>query len=142
MDPCILLVRVLSGNSPVACLHVFDYRLTQGAFILVTGRLGTIYGHRKILLAGAGWWVLCSFVNAFCNNFIAFNLIRGLSGIGGAMIVPNAVAIIGTTFPPGRKRNLSLGLFGAGAPIGGWLGAFSAGLLAELTPWKWLFIFM
>ena len=108
----------------------------------MTGRLGTIYGHRNVLLAGAGWWVLCTFVNAFCNNFVAFNLIRGLSGIGGAMIVPNAVAVIGITFPPGRKRNLSLGLFGAGAPVGGWLGAFFAGILAELTPWKWLFIFM
>lgn len=108
----------------------------------MTGRLGTIHGHRHILLAGAGWWALCTFVNAFCNNFIAFNLIRGLSGIGGAMIVPNAVAVIGTTFPPGRKRNSSLGLFGAGAPIGGWVGALFAGLLAELTPWKWLFIFM
>ena len=108
----------------------------------MTGRLGAIYGHRKVLLAGAGWWILWTFINAFCNDFIVFNVARGLSGIGGAMVVPNAVAVIGTTFPPGRMRNISLGLFGAGAPVGGWAGALLAGLLAELTPWKWLFITM
>ena len=50
--------------------------------------------------------------------------------------------MISTTLPPGNMRNLSLGCFGAGAPVGGWLGGLLAGLLAELTPWKWLFIFM
>lgn len=108
----------------------------------MTGRLGSIYGHKKVLLGGAAWWVVWSFINAFCNNFILFNVARALSGIGAAMIVPNAIAIIGTTLPPGKLRNLSLGFFGAGAPVGGWLGALFAGLLAELTPWKWLFIFM
>lgn len=58
------------------------------------------------------------------------------------MIVPNAIAVIGTTLPPGKMRNLSLGFFGAGAPVGGWLGTLFAGLLAQLTPWKWLFIFL
>ena len=117
-------------------------RLTSGAFVLMSGRLGSIYGHKNILLGGAAWWVLWSFINAFCNNFIAFNVVRALSGIGAAMIVPNAIAVIGTTLPPGKMRNLSLGFFGAGAPVGGWLGTLFAGLLAELTPWKWLFIFM
>lgn len=145
MDPGILFVRPtpslrsgraeLTHPSPPA-------RLTSGAFVLMTGRLGSIYGHKNILLGGAAWWIFWSFINAFCNNFIAFNVARALSGIGAAMIVPNAIAVIGTTIPPGKMRNLSLGFFGAGAPVGGWLGAFFAGLLAELTPWKWLFIFM
>ena len=87
----------------------------------MTGRLGSIYGHKNILLGGAAWWIVWSFINAFCNNFIAFNIARALSGIGAAMIVPNAIAIIGTTLPPGKMRNLSLGFFGAGAPVGGWL---------------------
>lgn len=108
----------------------------------MSGRLGAVFGHQRILLVGAVWWILWTFINAFCNDFIAFNVARALSGIGGALVVPNAVAIIGTTFPPGKERNLSLGLFGAGAPLGGWAGALCAGLLAQLTPWKWLFIFM
>lgn len=71
-----------------------------------------------------------------------FNIMRGLSGIGSALIVPNAVAIVGTTLPPGPMRNRCLGLFGAGAPIGGWFGALMAGVLAEGTSFMWLFVFM
>ena len=108
----------------------------------MSGRLGAVYGHQRVLLVGAAWWAAWTFVNAFCDNFVAFNVARALAGIGGAMVVPNAVAIIGMTYPPGKMRNLSLGLFGAGAPLGGWAGALFAGLLAELTPWKWLFILM
>jgi len=108
----------------------------------MTGRLGAIYGHRNVLLTGCVWWCIWTFINGFCDNFIAFNIARGLSGIGSAMIVPNAVAIIGITFPPGRARNLVIGFFGAGAPVGGWTGALLSGVFTELTPWKWLFIFM
>ena len=108
----------------------------------MTGRLGSIYGHKRIMLIGATWWIVWSFINAFCDNFVAFNVARASSGVGAAMIVPNAIAMISTTLPPGNMRNLSLGCFGAVAPVGGWLGGLLAGLLAELTPWKWLFIFM
>ena len=119
-----------------------SYSLTAGAFVLMSGRLGSVYGHGRILLLGASCWVVWSLINAFCNNFIAFNVARGMAGAGGALVVPNAVAIIGMTFPPGAARNRYLGLFGAGAPMGGWSGALLAGLLAEKVPFKWLFIFM
>ena len=143
MDPSLLFVRILvSSLQEYAEFTTAPTRLTSGAFVIMTGRLGSIYGHKKVLLGGAAWWVIWSFINAFCTNFVVFNVARALSGIGAAMIVPNAIAMIGTTLPPGKMRNLSLGFFGAGAPVGGWLGALFAGLLAELTPWKWLFIFM
>lgn len=99
-----------------------SYPLTAGAFVLMSGRLGSIYGHARVLLLGAAWWIVWTLVNGFCNDFVAFNVVRALSGMGGAMVVPNAVAIVGTTFPPGRMRNRCLGLFGAGAPVGGWAG--------------------
>ena len=108
----------------------------------MTGRLGSMYGHKRVMLIGAAWWIVWSFISAFCDNFVAFTVARALSGVGAAMIVPNAIALISTALPPGNMRNLSLGCFGAGAPMGGWLGGLLAALLAELTPWKWLFIFM
>ena len=119
-----------------------SYPLTAGAFILMSGRLGAVFGHSRILLLGATWWTVWTLINGFCTHFTVFNVARGLSGIGGAMVVPNAVAVIGTTFPPGTMRNRCLGLFGAGAPVGGWFGALMAGFLAERLPFKWLFVFM
>jgi MFS family permease len=119
-----------------------SYQLTQGTFVLVSGRLGAVYGHKTVLVAGGTWFALFSLINSFCNSFLAFNIVRGFTGIGGALILPNAVAMIGVTFPPGKMRNLCLGIFGAAAPMGGHLGAVLAGIFTELTHWRWMFIFL
>ncbi|KAL9096066.1 MAG: hypothetical protein Q9165_001588 [Trypethelium subeluteriae] len=65
-----------------------------------------------------------------------------IGGIGGALILPNAVAMLAITTPPGRMRNLSLGFFSASAPLGGWLGALLAGVFLQIAPWKWMFFFL
>lgn len=126
-----------------------SYPLTAGAFVIMSGRLGAIYGHSRVLLLGAAWWIVWSLANGFCNDFIAFNVVRAMSGVGGAMVVPNAVAIVGTTFPPGRLRNRCLGLIGAGAPVGGWAGKLifcsnsaqsDLGVKLEITFWRVFFL--
>lgn len=53
--------------------------------------------------------------------------------------MPNAVALISTTIPPGKTRNVTLGFFGASAPIGGYLGAIWAGIFVEYVNWTWIF---
>ncbi|KAL3465990.1 major facilitator superfamily domain-containing protein [Aspergillus heterothallicus] len=119
-----------------------SYGLTQGTFVLMSGRLGDVYGHRKMLLGGGAWLSLCTLISAFCNNFFAFVTMRALAGIGGAAIMPNAVAMIAITNPPGRVRNLSLGFFAASAPLGGYFSALFLGAFLENTHWKWYFIFV
>ncbi|KAL4869800.1 hypothetical protein BDV12DRAFT_184938 [Aspergillus spectabilis] len=116
-----------------------SYPLTQGTFVLISGRLGAVYGHRHILIAGAIWFVVCTLANGFCKTFVSFNIARALSGIGGALIMPNAVALISTTIPPGRLRNITLGFFGASAPIGSYLGAIWAGVFIQYVDWTWIF---
>ena len=69
-----------------------------------------------MLFLGGAWFTLFTLGDGFVQDYIAFNAIRALSGMGGALVLPNAVAMIGITNPPGRWRNLSLGLFGASAP--------------------------
>ncbi|KAL4984022.1 major facilitator superfamily domain-containing protein [Aspergillus falconensis] len=120
-----------------------SYGLTQGTFVLMSGRLGDVYGHRKMLLGGGAWLVLCSFVGAFVHtNFFAFVTMRALAGVGGACIMPNAVAMIAITNPPGRVRNLSLGFFAASAPLGGYFSALFLGAFMEHTHWRWFFTFV
>lgn len=80
-----------------------------------------------MLLLGCLVLITFTFVCGFCNNFIAFNAMRALSGIGGAFIMPNAVAMIGITNPPGFARNLSPAFFGAIVPIGGYAGGLVVG---------------
>ncbi|KAL2859396.1 MFS general substrate transporter [Aspergillus pseudodeflectus] len=116
-----------------------SYPLTQGTFVLISGRLGAVYGHRHVLIAGATWFVIFTLANGFCKSFVAFNAMRALSGIGGALIMPNAVALISTAIPPGSLRNVTLGFFGASAPIGSYLGAIWAGVFVKYASWEWIF---
>ncbi|KAE8446755.1 hypothetical protein EG329_011660 [Mollisiaceae sp. DMI_Dod_QoI] len=134
------------GNS----FHAYDpttvvwiaasYPLTQGAFVLISGRIGAIYGHKNVLFLGGAWWILWSLVNGFCTtSIISFSVARAMSGIGAAFVMPNVVAIIGITFPPGKMRNLSLGFYGFGAPVGGTLGCLLIGIFIKWAEWKWFF---
>ena len=71
-------------------------------------------------------------INGFCaSGIISFSIVRAMSSIGAALVIPNVVAIIGITFPPGSMRNLSFGLFGFGAPVGG--------TVIEWAEWKCFF---
>ncbi|KAK4861864.1 hypothetical protein LT330_003899 [Penicillium expansum] len=136
------LSESLGAKDTYASWIAASYALTQGTFVLVSGRLGDVYGHRELVLAGGAWLTICTLASAFCSNFFAFVTMRALAGLGGALIMPNAVAMISSTNPPGRVRNLSLGFFGASAPIGGYLGALFLGAFLQRTEWKWFFIFI
>lgn len=118
------------------------YRLTQAAFVLMGGRLGTVYGHKNTVVVAGIFWVIFHLVSGFMKSVITLSVMRGLSGIGGALIVPNAIALLIITFPPGKMRNITVGFFGAMAPMGATLGSLLAGLFVQLLPWKWLFFFL
>ncbi|KAK8046733.1 hypothetical protein PG996_014797 [Apiospora saccharicola] len=120
-----------------------SYSLTQGAFVLISGRMGAVYGHQRILLLGGVIIVVFSVANAFCGTYESFVAVRALTGVGGGLVMPNAVAMITIMLPPGRSRNVTMGFFASAAPIGGWLGALFAGVFATSRgEWKWLFIFI
>ncbi|KAH7324920.1 major facilitator superfamily domain-containing protein [Stachybotrys elegans] len=121
---------------------VAAYPLTQGTFVLMGGRIGAIYGHKNTVAVAGVWWVIWTLVSGFMTNVISLSVMRALSGIGGAFIVPNAIALLTITFPPGRMRNISVGLFGAMAPIGAAGGSVFPGFFVQLLPWKWLFFFL
>ena len=108
----------------------------------MSGRLGAVYGHKNMLLAGGLWFSTCTLVNGFVNDFIPFCLVRALSGIGGSLILPNGVAMLGIMNPPGRARNLGIGFFGASAPIGGYIGGIIVGLFLQYSQVKWCFLFL
>jgi len=65
-----------------------------------------------------------------------------MSGIGAALMMPNIVAIIGITFPPGRMRNLTFGCLGFGAPVGGVMGCILIGIFIQLATWRGFFFLL
>lgn len=88
------------------------------------------------------WWVVWALAGGFSNNLIAVCVMRALCGIGGGLMIPNIIALIGIEFPPGKKRNLGFALFGAMAPVGAVGGSLVGAIVIQLTEWKWAFLLM
>jgi MFS family permease len=116
------------------------YSLTVGSFILFSGRLGDVFGYKRMLLIGFAWFSLWSLIAglAIYSNDILFIFARVMQGIGPAIVLPNGLAILGATYGPGRRKAMVFSLFGACAPNGSIVGSVFAGLFA-LTWWPWAF---
>ncbi|KAI1638155.1 drug resistance protein [Biscogniauxia mediterranea] len=118
---------------------VSSYALTFGCFLLLWGRIADIYGKRLIFIWGSGFVAATMIANPFLPNEIAFNLFRGLQGLGAAANVPTAIGILGTTFPPGKAKNYAFSAYAAGSPLGSVFGNLIAGFIASYANWKWVF---
>lgn len=119
-----------------------SYSLTLGTFILVAGRLGDLYGYKLIFITGnvfMGVWSLVVGFSGFTTSDVFFNVARALQGIGPAFCMPNAAALVGHYFPPGKKKMRYLAAFGAVAPGGFVLGALFSAIFTQLVWWPWLF---
>ncbi|MCJ1435460.1 hypothetical protein MMC27_004833 [Xylographa pallens] len=114
------------------------YSLTVGSFILVAGRLGDIFGYKNLFLLGWVWfslWSLIAGLSVYAHSEIFFDFCRAMQGMGPAVLLPNALALLGHTYPPGMRKDMIFALFGATAPGGFVIGAVFAGLLAERASW-------
>ncbi|CAJ2513031.1 Uu.00g011500.m01.CDS01 [Anthostomella pinea] len=118
---------------------VSSYALSFGCFLLLWGRIADIYGKRRIFIWGSGFVAVTMIANPFLPNEIAFDLFRGLQGLGAAANVPTAIGILGTTFPPGKAKNYAFSAYAAGAPLGSVFGNLLAGFIASFANWKWVF---
>ncbi|GKT48276.1 drug resistance protein YOR378W [Colletotrichum spaethianum] len=118
---------------------VSAYSLTFGCFLLLWGRIADIYDKRIIFIAGTAWLSIMTLANPFIPNEIAFNLFRGLQGLGAAANVPTAIGILGTTFPPGKTKTYAFVAYGAGVPLGSVFGTLLSGFIAQYASWKWVF---
>ncbi|KAF2650882.1 MFS general substrate transporter [Lophiostoma macrostomum CBS 122681] len=118
-----------------------SFSMSVGTFILPAGRLGDMYGHKRIYLIGWLWFAAWSLITGFSytSGVVFFSICRAFQGIGPALLVPNAVALIGRTLPVGQKRNVAFACFGACGPLGAAIGAVFAALLADLVWWPWSF---
>ncbi|KAI0126045.1 drug resistance protein [Xylariales sp. AK1849] len=118
---------------------VSAYSLGFGCFLLLWGRIADIFGKRLIFILGSAFVAATMIVNPFLNNEIAFDLFRGLQGIGGAANVPTAIGILGVTFPPGKAKNYAFSTYAAGAPLGSVFGNLLGGFIASYASWKIVF---
>ncbi|KAI9375093.1 MFS general substrate transporter [Aspergillus egyptiacus] len=112
---------------------IAGYSLTVGTFILIFGRMGDVFGYKRLVLIGLGWYALWSLVSglAVYSNKVLFVFSRALAGIGPSITLPNALAMLGYAYKPGFKKQLAYSLFAAVSPTGIVLGATFAALFAR-----------
>ena len=118
------------------------YSLTICTFMLVARRLGDIFEHKLLFTCGYSWYALWSLVagfSAYAQSQIFFDCCRAMKGIGPAVLLPCGLAILGTTYPPGRRKDMIFSMFGATAPGGFVLRAVFSGLVAERASWPWAY---
>ncbi|KAK3182664.1 Low affinity NH4+ transporter [Lecanicillium sp. MT-2017a] len=120
------------------------FSLTVGTFILIAGRLGDVFGHKRFFVAGFVWYGLWSALAGFAvyAGPIFFAFCRAMQGIGPALLLPNSIAIIGRSYEPGSRQNMIFCLFGATAPAGFLLGAIFTSLLSQRVWWPWAYWIM
>jgi MFS family permease len=119
------------------------YSLTVGTFIMISGQLGDIFGHKRVFVCGYAWlglWSCFTGFSAYVRNQVYFDVCRAMQGIGPALLMPNALALFGRAYAPGSiRKNIVFSIFGALAPAGFVIGGASSSLFAQLVWWPWGF---
>ncbi|MEP6814872.1 MAG: MFS transporter [Marmoricola sp.] len=115
---------------------VTGYALAFGGLLLLGGRLGDLYGRRRIFMLGVAIFAIASGLGGLAQNEIMLLASRGLQGLGAALASPTALALITTNFPAGPARNRAFSIYaamsGAGAAVGLILGGWLTGLHPDI----------
>jgi EmrB/QacA subfamily drug resistance transporter len=115
------------------------YVLAFGSLLLFGGRVGDLFGRRRVLRVGLGVFVVASLVGGLGVNVSMLIVSRGLQGLGAALIAPNVLALIATTFPAGPARNKAMAVYAAMSALGITVGVLLGGVLTGLLSWRAVF---
>src|SRR5256714_9414775 len=119
---------------------VNGYLLTYGGFLLLGGRLGDIFGHRRLFVAGIGLFTLASLACGLSTTQWMLVSARTVQGIGGAVASAVSLSLMMTLFTEPAERAKAMGVFGFVAAGGGSLGVLLGGVLTDVLDWHWIFL--
>ena len=129
------------GFSQTALAWVVNaYMLTFGGFLLLSGRLGDLYGNKKVLLGGIVSFTLASVACGLAPNPVFLVIGRAVQGLGGAAVSAVALALIMGLFSEPAERAKAMGIFGFVMSGGGALGVLLGGVLTGMFSWNWIFL--
>ncbi len=132
------LVQAFASNLNIVEWVVLGYLLTLACSLLIMGRLGDMYGKRRIYLIGFGLFTVASLLCATAPSITALIAFRVLQGIGAAMIQAVGPALLVTAFPA-HERGLALGAIGSFVAAGILIGPALGGILLRYVGWEAIF---
>jgi EmrB/QacA subfamily drug resistance transporter len=116
------------------------YLLTYGGFLLLGGRLGDLYGHRRLFLAGIALFTVASLACGLSTTQWMLIGARTVQGLGGAVASAVSLSLMMTLFTEPAERAKAMGIFGFVAAGGGSIGVLLGGVLTDLISWHWIFL--
>ncbi len=116
------------------------YLLTYGGFLLLGGRLGDLFGHRRLFLSGIALFTVASLVCGLSTTKGLLVGARSVQGIGGAVASAVALSLMMNLFTEPGERAKAMGVFGFVASGGGSIGVLLGGVLTNSLNWHWIFL--
>jgi EmrB/QacA subfamily drug resistance transporter len=134
-------IRQDLGFSETSLVWVVNaYMLTFGGFLLLGGRLGDLYGHRKLFLLGLILFTGASLACGLANTPLILIVARAIQGLGGAVVSAVALSLIMNIFHEPEDRAKAMGVYGFVCAGGGSIGVLLGGLLTNAFSWHWIFL--
>jgi MFS family permease len=116
------------------------FALPAAGLSLLFGRLGDLYGRRRIFLSGLSLLAAASLLGGVSTGPALLLAARALQGVASAMTAPVALSLLITTFADERQRAWVLGLNGSLLSAGFTVGAIVGGMLVGVLSWRWAFL--
>jgi EmrB/QacA subfamily drug resistance transporter len=116
------------------------YNLTYAAFILSGGALADMYGRRRIFVSGCVLFAAGSAVCAAAPNAALLIVGRGIAGLGAALELPAALAILNVTYSEPQRRTRAIAIWGGMNGLAMAIGPSLGGALVDLFGWRSLFL--
>jgi EmrB/QacA subfamily drug resistance transporter len=116
------------------------YLLTYGGFLLLGGRLGDLYGQRRLFLIGISVFTAASLACGLSTSQGMLVVSRGVQGLGGAVASAVSLSLMVNLFTEPGERAKAMGVFGFVASGGGSLGVLLGGIITDVISWHWIFL--
>jgi EmrB/QacA subfamily drug resistance transporter len=134
-------IRTDLGFSQTSLAWVVNaYLLTYGGFLLLGGRLGDLFGHRRLFLTGISLFTLASAACGMAGSQEVLVAARAVQGLGGAVASAVGLSLMMTLFTEPADRAKAMGVFGFVASGGGTIGVLLGGVLTDSLDWHWIFL--
>ena len=114
--------------------------MTFGGFLLLGGRLGDLFGRRRLFLCGIVLFTLASLACGLSTTQHLLIAARAVQGVGGAVVSAVALSLIMVLFTEAGERARAMGIFGFVLSGGGTVGVLLGGILTDVLDWHWIFL--
>jgi EmrB/QacA subfamily drug resistance transporter len=116
------------------------YMLTFGGFLLLGGRLGDLFGNRRLFLIGLILFTIASVGCGVATSRSMLIAARAVQGLGGAVVTAVALSLIMSLFTENTERAKAMGIYGFVCSAGGSVGVLLGGFLTTTLNWHWIFL--